>query len=155
MGYVNHPHLALAHLAHNPKHFPRLRFRKRRSGLIKNQQTRSLRDSAADFHQLLTRWRQLFHSRIRTERKAMIGDQSLALLCQLTAIHPNTATAALVAQVNVFSYAQMRSQQRLLMHHGDSIRRRFRWTSERNWLTSEGHLAAIALVQPSDNLHQR
>ena len=152
---VDDAHLALAQRPHDAEHFLRLGVGKRRSGLVENEQARTMLDRAADLDQLLGGRAQLLDAPIGVERKMVFGDQPPRASRHLAAFHPAQRRDRLPTQEYVLRHGKVRREQRFLMHHRNPDRSRLGRRVEPHLAAIPQHLPPIRLDHPGDDLHER
>ena len=106
-------------------------------------------DGAADLHHLLPRGTEPSTRHSASQRKAVLLDQPAGILEASAAVHPAQRQRVLTAEEDVLRHAQMRRQQRFLVHHGDADPRGLGGFPEMNFAAVPQHAAGVALHLPA------
>ena len=116
----------------------------RRSGLVEDQQARSVLDGAADLDHLLAGGTQTLARATRRAAETMLLDQPAARSRRHSrAVQPSPSGSAILApEEDIFRDGQMRRQQRFLVHHGDADAGGFGGSLERDLAAVPQHAAA-------------
>ena len=152
---VDHPELAFPKCSYDTKYFLRLGLGERRGRLIEDQQARALLNATANLDHLFAGRAELFHLPFRLQGEVVLLDNPDSALVQFPAIHPAHRQPGFTAQEDVLGDGKVRREQRLLMHHRDTLRRRLGRAAEIHSLAMPRQLSAVALKHSGHDLHQR
>ncbi len=132
----------------------RFGFRERGRGLIEDQQTRALRNGAADFNELFSRRRKTVNAHFRIQTEAVFLYYAARFTDNRATVDPTGFAFCFAAEIDVFGDGEVAGKERFLVHHSDSIGGRFRRASERDGPTSPKHVAPVFAVHARNDLHE-
>src|SRR3954447_1557269 len=154
MSDINDSHFALAKFLDNSEDFMRFGFGERRGWLVEDEQTGTVGQCSTDLDQLPARGSELRNPGVRIETKAMVSNQTPRGFGKLAPAHKNAVGRAFTSQKNVFGHGHVRCEQGFLVNHRYTVGRCFGGFCERDGLAPPQHLATVALIHASNDLHQ-